>query len=169
VYAYREENDKVVEAWEACHEAMVAITAGTEVPALFRGLVTWDHEVQGFLLPSGLHLQMPNLRVEYNDKGKPQFVFDGAYGPEKTYGGKLFQGLTQALARCVIGTGWLRIEKRHRIGLSVHDSLYWIVKENLAQASFEWGVEQMTQPISWCPDLPLAAEGGFGDTLGDIK
>lgn len=169
VYAYRDENDKVVEAWEECHNAMLAITSGQEVPALFRGLVPWDYDVQGFLLPSGLHLQMPGLRIEYNDKGKPQFVFDGAYGPEKTYGGKLFQGLTQALARCVIGTGWLRIEKRHRIGLSVHDSLYWIVKEHLAQESFAWGVEQMTKPISWCPDLPLAAEGGFGKTLGDIK
>lgn len=167
--AYRRDNPKVVAAWEDCRIALVAIANGDPVvPALFRGLVTWDWKVQGWLLPSGLHLQLPGLRTEMNEEGKPQFVFDGAHGPEKTYGGKLFQGLTQAIARCIISEGWLRIQKKHPIALSVHDSLYWLAKEAEAQQSLDWGIEQMTTPMDWCDTLPLGAEGGIGKTLLEV-
>lgn len=168
IEAYRSDNAQVVATWEDCHQALYDISRGVKTPPLFRGLVTWDSDVQGFLLPSGLHLQMPNLRVEVNEQGKKQFVFNGAYGPEKTYGGKLFQGLTQALARCIIATGWLRINKKYRIGLSVHDSLYWLAPEDQAQEALDWGIAQMTAPVDWCPDLPLGAEGGFGKSLKDV-
>lgn len=165
IYAYREENAEVARAWDACHTALLCIATKMPVPDLFRGLVTWDAEVQGWLLPSGLHLQLPNLRIEISDEGKKQFVFDGRNGPEKTYGGKLFQGLTQALARCIIGTGWLRVDKQYPIKLSVHDSLYWLAKESDAEESLLWGLKQMTAPIAWCDTLPLGAEGEFGKTL----
>lgn len=163
--AYRAENDQVVRAWEDCHQALMCIAQGRPVPDLFRGLVKWDAKVQGFLLPSGLYLQLPNLRITVNDEGKKQFVFDGARSVEKTYGGKLFQGLTQAIARCIIAEGWLAVNKRYPVKLSVHDSLYWLAREEEAEESVLWGLQEMTKSLAWCPDLPLGAEGEYGPTL----
>lgn len=167
INAYRQDNPQVVAAWEACHEALLAIAnqAKAGPKPLFRGLVTWDAEVQGFTLPSGLHLQIPNLRIERSDTGKKQFVFDGRHGPERTYGGKLFQGLTQAIARCIIAQGWLRIHKQVPVALSVHDSLYWLADEADAERSLLWGLGEMVKPISWCASLPLGAEGAFGTSI----
>lgn len=169
--AYRQDNPMVVRAWEDCEQALRAIARQDPVvPSLFRGLVTWDWKVQGWLLPSGLHLQLKNLREQLNEKtGYPEFVFDTSNGPAHTYGGKLFQGLTQAIARVIIAEGWLRINKRYKVKLSIHDSLYWLAPIEEAQEALDWGMEQMTAPISWCEDMPLGVEGGFGKTLKDIK
>jgi DNA polymerase len=165
IYGYRDDNPQVVQAWEDCEGVLRQAISGRDGMELFDGMVRWDAQAQGFLLPSGLHLQMPNIRFEYDEKGRQQMVFDGKHGTEKIYGGKCFQGLTQALARCVIAAGWRRIHRRYQVVASVHDSLYWLVPEQEAEEGLLWGMKEMVKPLAWCAELPLNAEGVYGKTL----
>jgi hypothetical protein len=49
----------------------------------------------------------------------------------------------------------------------IHDSAYWLAPEQEAEAALQFGIEALTAPVSYCPGLPLAAEGAFGRSLAD--
>jgi len=72
------------------------------------------------VLPSGLSLRYPNLKGAPDAKGRMQW----AYGDDKKlYGGKLTENIVQAVARCVMTDGMLRIQKRYQCALTVHDEV----------------------------------------------
>jgi hypothetical protein len=165
VDAYRSNYRAVVQAWQQGEAALQAINAD-ESMALFRNGICTVEGKKGIRLPSGMYLQYPNLRrVVEESTGKAGWVFDSKYGPERLYGGKVFQQCDQSIARCIMAEGLLRIQKWADIKLMIHDSAYWLAKEEDAEASLKRGVECLTAPISYCPGLPLAAEGGFGKSL----
>lgn len=167
VKAYREMYVKVVAAWRMGDMALHAIHGDQEMD-LFRNGICRVEGRRGIRLPSGLHLQYPNLRrLENAETGKAEWVFDSKYGPERAYGAKTFQGVTQAVARCIMADGLLRLQKRYPVKLTVHDSAYWLAREGEEQESLDFGIKAITTPVSYCPGLPLAAEGAFGASLLD--
>ena len=72
------------------------------------------------------------------------------------------------MARCIIAEAMLRIEKKHRILLTIHDAVYLLAREDKADAVLRFVIEQLRVPPVWMPDIPLDAEGGFGRSL-DFK
>lgn len=120
----------------------------------------------GIRLPSGLYMQFPDLRGEDTDKGR-QWTCALRNGRERVYGAKVFQGLTQATARCIIGEQMLRIQKRYPIALTIHDAAYLVVPEDEAEDAKAFVLEQMRIAPDWIPGIPLDAEAGFGSTLAD--
>lgn len=112
-------------------------------------------------LPSGRALCYPSARVE--DDNSITYMGVNQYSRRwerlKTYGGKLVENVTQAVARDVMAAGMMKVEASgFDIVLSVHDELIteapddgWSAHKRLA--------ELMSTNPEWAPDLPLAAAG----------
>lgn len=118
------------------------------------------------LLPSGRFIHYHHLRWEkhrFEDeatgrmKTKESWRYDDPKAPGKrigTYGGRLVENATQAIARDLLAEGMVRV---HNAGLRiighVHDEL--IVEGN----HLEQVTELMTEVPKWAAGLPLDAEG----------
>lgn len=111
-------------------------------------------------LPSGRALSYPAVKVE---DGRITYTGTNQYtrqwGRIHTYGGKLAENVTQAVARDVLATGMLRAEELgYAIVLSVHDEL---ICETPDSASWSHGdLSRLMSLIPWWAEgLPLAAAG----------
>jgi DNA polymerase I-like protein with 3'-5' exonuclease and polymerase domains len=158
---YRTQYAGVVSAWQLGERVLQAVYNNQHLK--FGPIEV--HGKQGLLLPSGLYMQYPMLR-----RTKEGWEYRVRSGWEHIYGAKVYQGSIQALARCVMGDGMLRTHKvvpDLPIALTIHDASYMVVPDLLAQATMEKMIADLCVPPSWAPDLPLAAEGGFGKTLLD--
>lgn len=166
VQLYRERYAKVKAAWKIGDDALHALVNKQRME-FFRGTCRTEPEHNGIRLPNGLHIQYPGLRRVTNAEGKAEWVFDSKNGPERIYGSKVFQGCTQAIARCIMADGLRRLQKHSPVRLTIHDSAYWLALEHEAQASLDRGIACITAPVPYAPGLPLAAEGSFGKSLAD--
>jgi len=161
VALYRSQYAGVVDAWDQGEKVLKAIYNDQHMT--FGPIEVCGKE--GLLLPSGLYMQYPMLR-----RTSSGWEYKVRNGWEHIYGAKVFQGSIQALARCVIGDGMLRSLKsipHSPTALTIHDASYMVVPDLLAEATMEQMIADLCVPPSWAPDLPLAAEGGFGKTLFD--
>lgn len=163
---YRSRYAYVKAAWKIGDDALHALVNG-QTMEFYRGTCRVEPERSGIRLPNGLHLQYPGLRRVTNEDGKAEWVFDSKYGPERIYGSKVFQGCTQAIARCIMADGLLKLQKHSPVRLTIHDSAYWLAPEEQAEASLAHGIACITAPVAYAPGLPLAAEGSFGRSLAD--
>jgi DNA polymerase I-like protein with 3'-5' exonuclease and polymerase domains len=158
---YRAQYSGVVNAWTQGEKALRAILNDQHMR--FGPIEVCGRD--GLLLPSGLYMQYPMLR-----RTTTGWEYKVRNGWEHIYGAKLYQGSIQALARCVMGDGMLRTKKTVPdlpIALTIHDASYMVVPDLLAEVTMEQMIADLCVPPSWAPDLPLAAEGGFGKTLFD--
>ena len=117
---------------------------------------------QGILLPNGLYQRYPNLR-----KDTDQYVYDSRNGPVKIYGGKLVENICQALARCIIGEQMLKIGKRYKVVLTVHDAIACIVPDAEVEEAMQYVMECMRWTPDWAEGLPVNCEAGYGKSYGE--
>jgi len=81
------------------------------------------------------------------------------------YGGLLAENWTQATARDVLATAWLRCADAGFVPvLSVHDELVFELPEASAQQDLERIAALMEAPLPWAPHLPLKVEGKLTTT-----
>lgn len=81
--------------------------------------------------------------------------------PESTYGGKLVENITQAVARDLLAHAVLLLDDRYPVVIHVHDSIASEVPAGFG--SVEEFCSIMSTVPSWAPGLPLAASG-YRDT-----
>ena len=55
------------------------------------------------------------------------------------------------------------IDKKYPVVMTTHDECVTHPKKAQAQKCFDYMMKCMTTAPAWCPDIPLAAEGGFAD------
>jgi DNA polymerase len=159
---YRATAAPVQEFWKLCDEF------------LHRSLVNgkeYQHKCLTFrkgeiLLPSGLALRYPDIQGNPDEKGRVQWTYGNN---KKLYGGKLTENIVQAVARCVMTDGMLRIQKRYPCVLTVHDEVVVLVPEQEAEDAESWVYEQMVVEPKYLPGIPLDAETGVGTRYGDAK
>ena len=125
---------------------------------------------KGILLPNGLHVKYPNLRTVTDELGDTETLYDTRRGKAivstRIYGGKVIENVCQALARIVIGEQLLRVAKRYKVVMTVHDAIGCIVPEKEVEQGLKYVEDCMkTRPV-WASDLPLDCEGGYGDSYG---
>ena len=123
----------------------------------------------GFELPSGMFLKYQDIK-ETADLRNPlgsQFEYKTRQGWIKIYGGKVVENVCQAVARCVIGEQLLRISKRYRVVLTVHDAIACIAREEEAEEAVAYVSECMRWRPDWCSTLPLNCETGYGKRYGE--
>jgi DNA polymerase len=129
--------------------------------------VQFDPREYGFLLPSGLWQRYEGLRKVTDSEGKDQYEYHTRKGATKIYGGKVVENICQAVARCVIAEQMVRISKKYRVVLTVHDAVACIAPEAEAEAAQQYVEECMKWRPEWAATLPLNCESGVGKSYGD--
>ena len=118
-------------------------------------------------MPNGMYQRYPGLKKVKDKAGKEQYIYESRKGVTKLYGGKLTENICQGLARCIIGEQLLRINKRYRVVLTVHDAVACVAPKEEAQEAMAYVMECMRFVPSWAEGVPLNCEAGFGESYGD--
>ena len=127
------------------------------------------------LLPSGRRLYYRNARlVRDPDKGRDSIVYEGVdtytkkWTDVRTWGSKLAENATQAVARDVIVEAGLRVDHQGLgdLVLSVHDELVFEVLDGSSGKSAHEIRQEIDKRPAWAVDLPVASEGGISYRYG---
>ena len=125
---------------------------------------------KGMIKPNGLILTYPDLKKTVNkETGKAEYTYAQRHGRDKVYGAKVFQRVTQSLARDIMAEIILGISRKYMVVGTVHDEVLLLVEEDNAVQALENLLTLMRTPPEWAPDLPLDGEGGIADSYGDAK
>lgn len=164
VDAWREANPAITRLWRTVEAAAIKAVETGMPQTIQHGIQFYCKKGVLFIqLPSGRTLSYMRPKLQENRFGKQALTYEGMnqttkqWQREDTYGGKLVENITQAVARDCLATAMLRIAPHYGIVLHVHDE---VVLDTPADSSTVKHVEQlMSEPIEWAKGLPLAAEG----------
>jgi DNA polymerase I-like protein with 3'-5' exonuclease and polymerase domains len=121
----------------------------------------------GVLGPNGIPRRYHELRRTRDAKGNEAIVYTSRTGITGIWGGKFTENSCQYLARVVIGQQMLRIAKRYRVVLTVHDAIACIAPEEEAQEAQTYVESCMRWVPEWASGLPLNCESGMGRSYGE--
>jgi len=165
---YRTEYDEVVNTWYNGTSVLDAILKGQARSFCHNDVIKVTDK--GMLKPNGLVLTYPDLKRTVNkDTGRAEYTYAQRHGRDKVYGAKVFQRVTQSLARDIMAEIILGISKKYMVVGTVHDEVLLLVEEDNAVQALEDLLTLMRTPPEWAPDLPLDGEGGIADSYGDTK
>ena len=168
VRIYREVNDKVVQLWRECDDALndIASWPSGKEPYYLGAQKCVIVSPKGLKLPNGLYIYYPELEWDTSElKGK--FVYKNRFGNISIWGGSVVENVVQALARIVIGEQMVAISHRYRPALTVHDAVVCIAPQEEKDEALKYIMEEMSRPPVWGQDCPITCEGGYGDNYGD--
>lgn len=163
---YRATAYPVVGFWELCSNLIQRSLLDGEEYVHKDVLVFRKEEIA---LPNGMSIRYPNLRVEKDEKGRPQFAYGDGAETTKLYAGKVTNNVTQALARIVMTDGLLRCAQKIPLVGTVHDEGLGVVTEADGPKALGWMLRRMTEEPAYMPGIPLAAEGGVHRRYGMAK
>ena len=166
INVYRETYPNIPALWRQGQRCLEAILTKKACEFGVVDAVQFDARECGFLLPSGLWQRYEGLR-KVDDGDKVQYEYVTRKGAIKIYGGKVVENLCQAVARCVIAEQMLKISKRYRVVLTVHDAIACIAPEAEAAEAQQFVEECMRWRPAWAATLPLNCESGMGKSYGD--
>ena len=154
VWQWRGANPAIVDFWKRLE---VAFLSGGDL-----GLVKVERlgKDRTIVLPSGRRLVYHGVHSRWVEttRGRRRRIYfkDWRYGGASTdtYGGRLAENVTQAVARDVLGEALVRLhDAGHRVVGHVHDEI-------LVEGSDVEAVERlMVQAPRWAKGLPIAGEG----------
>lgn len=159
---YRSSAEPVQNLWTLCNE-LISYSLLKGKPYVHKCL-TFDKE--RIVLPSGLALKYNGLK-QVVENNKAQYVYGERN--KRLYGGKLVENIVQAVARCVMTDGMLRIQKRYRCVLTVHDEVVVLVPQSEAEEAQPWVFAQMVADPWYMKGIPLNAEADTAVRYGDAK
>jgi DNA polymerase len=168
ISVYRETYPAIPLLWKQADKALRAITQDRLTGLGLDGVLQVEGDA-GIRLPNGLHIRYPGLRWEEGEKDG--FVYDFKRGratfPKGVWGGAVVENVCQALARIVIGEQMIRVSKRYKPVITVHDAIGVLAPAAEEKQALAY-VEQCmrTRPV-WAPTLPLNCEAGSGASYGD--
>jgi len=173
VTVWRQNNPAIVSYWKTAQDACVwairnpgrKMAIGPKGRQVIVGVSNVGRTCGHLLvqLPSGRYLVYRDARLEQGKHG-PEITYMGVnqYSRKwerlRTYGGKLVENWTQAVARDVQAEATVNIEAQiPGLVMSVHDEL---INENEDASGME---AIMNTPPVWAKDLPVASDGWVGD------
>jgi len=155
---YRDKAHPVTTFWKLCN-SLIEYSLSKGKPYEYKCLT---FEKERIILPSGLALRYPDLRLE-----NAQWVYGS--DNKKLYGGKLVENIVQAVARCVMTDGMLRIQERYPCVLTVHDEVVVLVPDEEVEEAEKWVHAQMVMEPQYMKGIPLDAESSYAKRYGDAK
>jgi hypothetical protein len=158
VNTYRRMNHRIEAGWGICKRIIEDMAAGRTGR---HGPISWEKET--IWLPNGMALKYPDLQVRTGDKGWDEWTYQAKDMRKKIYGGLLCENIVQALARIIVASQMLVIDKQHRIVMTTHDEAVACVKKAKASSAMNMMLKTMKTPLHWCMDIPLNAEGGYAE------
>ncbi len=172
IRVYRETYPRIPALWRAANKALKTMMKDKVEKLGKEGILTVEGTT-GIRLPNKLYIKYPNLRTQAAEEegGYDETVYDTRKGraiiPNRIYGGKVIENVCQALARIVIGEQLLRVAKKYKVVMTVHDAIGCIVPEDEVKEGMLAVEKVMKIRPKWAPDLPLDCEGGWGRSYGE--
>lgn len=170
VKMWRAANPSIVAFWKQLEEAALgALTHHIVIPA---GRVSFE-VLDGVLLcnlPSGRQIAWPQAEPTVNRFGSTSIRYKGLDQATnkwtwlETYGGKLAENITQAVARDCLGAVLMTLYLHgHRIVFHVHDEVIVETEKEHGENDLETVKEIFAIPPKWAPGLPLRGAGYVTD------
>ena len=161
---YRSANPKIVQFWKDIEAAFIYAYKYNETVTLRHNLrvEARDECDVVIILPNGRELKYHKVRIK---PGKWDQDAIGVYNANERswghlWGGHLTENIVQAFCRDILTEAMLRCEDRGvRVVHHVHDELIAHTLESMGDKCLAILIEELTRPLPWAPDFPLAAEG----------
>ena len=163
VDAWRAANPNIVAFWSALDRAARAIIRRKTSARIGKVALYWQDDKMFMRLPSGRNLCYQSPHFTENCFGSDAI---GYYAPnatgqmvvQETFGGKLAENATQAIARDILAHALLTLEKNgYPVVFHVHDES--VIEKPIGQGSLEEACRLMAIAPDWAEDLPLRADG----------
>ena len=161
--SWRKAHPNIVELWKKLDSGVrYVITGDAKTLRINENLVI--DKVGAWLriqLPSGRYLCYPGARIDEN--GKISYMGLNTYSRKweriNTYGGKIAENITQAVARDVMAWSMPCIDELgFNIVLTIHDEIITEAPD-IPKHSHEYLSQILSTPPEWAEGLPLAAAG----------
>lgn len=169
VKMWRNSNPHIVKLWENVERAAISVIQTGNTVIVNRGIeISKKWGMLCIKLPSGRTICYPRAEVgvEKDDGWRgdhPIIEYEGLnqitkkWGKIRTYGGKLTENIIQAIARDILGTVILRAKSKNlNVVFHIHDE---IIVEASKDQTLENVEALFSEPIEWCPGLPLKGAG----------
>ena len=172
VNAWRQRSPNITLLWADVEAAAAQVTQGGGSVYVYTGDGSLRFALEGdgnltFLtiqLPSGRKLYYAEPFMGANRFGRPAVCYWGVnqttrkWQPLETYGGKLVENITQAVARDCLAEAVERLEEAgYPVVFHVHDEV--VIDAPVGKADLEDVTRIMRINPSWAPGLPLNADG----------
>ena len=163
VDAWRAANPNIVAFWNAMDRAARKVIRKQEAARVGKVTLYWQDDKMLMRLPSGRNLCYQSPHFTMNRFGSDAI---GYYAPnsagqmveQETFGGKLAENATQAIARDILAHAMLNLDAAgYPIVFHVHDEA--VMEMPIGEGSMEDACAVMGQPPDWASDLPLRADG----------
>jgi len=164
VEVYRSEYLQVKASWYDAGRALDAIVDDEATEIGIGQLKQAVHGRKGILLPSDRYIVYNELE-EFWDEGRKNYRYKTRKGPVHIYPAKCYQNNIQALSRCVMGEGMVRVNRKYPASLTIHDALYCVVPMAEAEEARRFIITELRKAPKWMPGIPLDAEGGYGEDM----
>ena len=178
-----EQSTQIIKDWRAANPKIVAYWAGVQDAAM-RCIVDkkpYSYGVIKFgLRDKFLHARLPSgrllswydphvvMKTDQYKREKPTIAFWGVnsmtykWSQQFSYGGKISENLTQAIARDLLAEAMLRTEAAgYKTVAHIHDEIISEMPEARAE-EFKTFEALMVQNPTWAEGLPLGADGWVG-------
>lgn len=175
VELWRQASPKIKELWYTVEKAAV-YTVTTGNPMTLDHGITFRLEVDPFYgyrymtieLPSGRKLFYPDPHIKLNNFDKEAVHFktqlNNAWVTESTYGGKLVENITQAVARDCLALTLMRLYDNGLPAIMhIHDEAVIEVPKDEASEYLDIVEKTFALPIPWAEGLVLTAAGFTND------
>ena len=161
--SWRTAHPSIVELWKKLDSGIRYVITGEAKTLRINENLVID-KVGAWLriqLPSGRYLCYPGARIDEN--GKISYMGLNTYSRKweriNTYGGKIAENITQAVARDVMAWSMPCIDEiGFNIVLTVHDEIITEAPD-IPEYSHEYLSRTLSTPPKWAKGLPLAAAG----------
>lgn len=163
VDAWRAANPNIVAFWSALDRAARTVIRKKTSARVGKVTLYWQDDKMFMRLPSGRNLCYQSPHFTGNRFGSDAI---GYYAPnaagqmvvQETFGGKLAENATQAIARDILAHALLTLEKNgYPVIFHVHDEA--VIEKPTGQGSLEEACRLMAIAPDWAKDLPLRADG----------
>ena len=163
VDAWRAANPNIVAFWSALDRAARTVIRKKTSARVGKVTLYWQDDKMFMHLPSARNLCYQSPHFTENRFGSDAI---GYYAPnaagqmvvQETFGGKLAENATQAIARDILAHALLTLEKNgYPVIFHVHDEA--VIEKPTGQGSLEEACRLMAIAPDWAKDLPLRADG----------
>jgi DNA polymerase len=125
---------------------------------------------KGIKLPSGLYISYQQLhRYQDANRNVMKWAYKDDTGLVDIYGGKLTENIVQALARIIVMSQLVRISKKLRVALTVHDSIIALAREDERDEARAYVESCMRWVPAWAKGLPINCESKWGYNYGEMR
>ncbi|PTT39395.1 hypothetical protein DBR23_11205 [Acidovorax sp. HMWF018] len=158
VNTYRRKYYAIKQGWAKCNDFIEHMANPHLEPIQYKCLEIGFEYIR---LPNGMCLKYPDLRKAKGEKDWDEWTYQSGDIRKKIYGGLLCENLVQALARIIVAEQMLMIDVKYPVVMTTHDECVTHPKTKDAAKCYAFMEKCMTTPLWWCPEIPLAAEGGY--------